>query len=307
MKKLFFVSIALFAIGIFGASEASAELITLLSNDHKFAFDPNGGVNGQLSRKDDSRDVLGNMAVYLGYKTDNFAAVQTIQLTNGTVTGAPNTTGFGFNEGQITFAPVMFTDTGGNVTLQAVMDFELIDTSVGGDEAYLKYDLQITGTGITGLNSGIAQSFVGFDFEGNGADVREAGSAVAGLGPGASDAQIGVAGIGSGTKSLFADGSFPPATNINQIDIYDATLGFLGATPADRFNGISETLAAGPNMAVGFFSSFNTTSVDFTENTLGAIGIRSTAINAAIPEPTSLALAAIGFGMVVCRRKKRAA
>lgn len=306
MKKLIFATIAFLAFGTFGLSEASAELITLLSNDHKFAFDPNAGVNGQLSRKDDTRDVLGNMAVFLGYKTDNFANVQTIQLTDGTVTGAPNTTGFGFNEGQITFAPVMFNDAGGDVTLQAVMDFELIDTVAGGGEAFLKYDLQITGTGFTGQNSGITQSFVGFDFEGTGTDVRETGSVVAGLGTGATDAQIGILGPGAGTKSLFADGSFPPATNIDQIDIYDATAGILGANPAERFDGMSTAIAAGPNLAVGFFSTFNTTSVDFTENTLGAVGIRSTALTAAIPEPTSLALAAIGFGMVVSRRKRRA-
>lgn len=307
MKKLIFAAIALLAFGTFGSSEASAELITLLSNDHKFAFDPNGGANGQLSRKDDTRDVLSNMGVFLGYRTnDSDPNVQILQLTDGTVTGTPNTAGFGFNEGQITFSPVVFNDTGGPVTLSAVMDFSLID--VNSDLAYLKYDLQIAGSGFDGVNSGEAQSFVGFDFEGTGSDILESSALVPGLGLDPPSVQIGIAGPGAGTKSLFADSEFPPQNNINRTDVYDSTLGLLGATPADRFNGISETLAAGPNLAVGFYSTFGTTSVDFNEITRGAIGIRSTALsNAAIPEPSSIALAAIGFGMVMGRRKKRAA
>jgi hypothetical protein len=275
----------------------------LLSNSHTFAFDANAGSNSQLSRKDGTRDVLSNMGVFLGYRAGFSDPLQRIQLTDATVTGAPNSTGFGFNEGQITFAPVTFNDTGGDVTLQAVMDFALIDTST--DEAFLRYDLQISGTGFTNQNSGITQSFVGFDFEGTGSDVRETGSEVTGLGSGATDAQIGVAGLGSGTQSLFADGSFGAVNNINQIDVYDATLGILGANPEDRFNSVSESLALGPDLAVGFFSTFASTNSDFTETTTGAVGIRSTQLNAAIPEPTSLALAAIGFGMVVCRRKRR--
>ena len=149
------------------------------------------------------------------------------------------------------------------------------------------------------------QSFVGFDFNGNGADVTQGNQVISDFGT--SDIAIGSA---SGDRSLLGDFTFPigqdgvnaiAATN-NNVDVFN---GAIDGNLTDRFDGVFSVFNTPGDLAFGAFNDFLTRDIDQLDTTGGVIAFQSTA-NAAIPEPSTLLMASMGLGMVAFRRRKRA-
>ena len=299
MKKL--TLLAAIAVGLLtSGSQASADLL-LLSPNHSFNFDLDGSnddslvINGNNAALANTNGVS-DIAVFLGYTNGVAGAVQPVQLTNGTVTGTPGTAGFGANQGQVTFDTV----TVAGATLDAVVDFSLVEISA--TQAQVVYDLAIDGTGIA-ANNGVASSFVSFDFAGDGLDSLESPGVAPGFGPGTADVQLGNQ---TGTTSLFGDFTLE-SSQTAAVDVF-ATVGDGPlANPVARFNNSSEQLASGVNLSFGQLSDFGFQDTDFTNLVAsGVVGVNAAATSAAIPEPSTLMMAAMGLGMVAFRRRKRA-
>jgi hypothetical protein len=305
MKKLSII--AALALGMaFCTSDAFADLLLVSSPNVSFNFDTDGNNDDSLNVA--GGDGLSDMAIFLGYR-QGFGNTQTIELTGGTA--AP---GAQANTGSVTFDTVGFTPTsGGAITLTPTINFELFDvTGVGGatgfPEGIIRYDMSIVAEGVNATNQGQFTSFVGFDFNGNGQDRDEASPLSSSFGP--ADREISDASLsGASSRSLYSDFTLQNSQT-EQIDVYDATTGTT-TDLASRFNSISERIlpgglggGIGPNVGFGALDGLGFANSNATFTTEGVVGFVNVAA-ATIPEPSSLALAAIGFGLVAFRRKRR--
>ena len=179
----------------------------------------------------------------------------------------------------------------------------MVDATNQGLGHHVVYDLELETTGVTGATEGSLQSFVGFDFNGNGADAIQGNQTISGFGP--SDIAIGSAG-----RTLVGDFTFPVGqggslttvggSRSGPVEVFN---GAVGGNLGNRFDGGANGFSTG-NLAFGAFNDFASRDVDQIDTTAGVVGFRSSA--AVIPEPSTLTMAAIGLGMVAFRRRKRA-
>ena len=261
------------------------------SNGGIFNFDAAGTGDNLITSNGD--DGLSDIAFFLGYQTGSAVAptTQTLALNSGVGTASLNT-------GQFVFDTVTF-DNG--VSVDATANFRLVDATGQGLGHHVVYDLELETSGVTSATEGSLQSFVGFDFNGNGAAIQ-GNQTISGFG-------TSEVAIGASDRTLVGDFTFPvgqggPLTTVaaSRLNV-DAFNGAIGGNLPARFNGISDGFSTG-NLAFGAFNDFESRDVDQTDTTAGVVGFRSSA--AVIPEPSTLTMAAIGLGMVAFRRRKRA-
>ena len=298
MKKIIF-TIAVTLLTAIGSPQANAELLSLAAdNGGFFNFDAAGTGDNLITSNANGTadDGLSDVAFFLGYQTGPAVApvTQTLALNSGV--GTVNANG---NTGQFVFDTVTF---GNGVSVDATANFRLVDATAQGLGHHVVYDLELETTGVTNATEGSLQSFVGFDFNGDGADALQGNQTISGFGT--SDIAIGSAG-----RTLVGDFTFPvgqggPLTTVGAsnsgLDLFN---GAIGGNTAARFNGVNEGFSTG-NLAFGSFNDFESRDVDQIDTTAGVVGFRSSA--AVIPEPSTLTMAAIGLGMVAFRRRKRA-
>ena len=302
MKKILSFIVAVISLTTFSSSQASAEMLTLTStNGGSFTFDAVGGGDNLITTNGD--DGLNDIAFFLGYQTGGVsspAASAFVALNSGS--GSVNG-----DTGTFTFDTVTFPSggPGDGVSVDAVANFRLVDATGAGLGHQVVYDLSLQTTGVTNATEGSLQSFVGFDFNGNGADVTQGNQVISDFGT--SDIAIGSA---SGDRSLLGDFTFPigqdgvnaiAATN-NNVDVFN---GAIDGNLTDRFDGVFSVFNTPGDLAFGAFNDFLTRDIDQLDTTGGVIAFQSTA-NAAIPEPSTLLMASMGLGMVAFRRRKRA-
>jgi len=293
MKKLLF-TMAVTVLTAIGSTQANAEMLMLTaSNGGIFNFDAAGTGDNLITSNGD--DGLSDVAFFLGYQTGPAFApnpTEVVALNSGV--GTSN-----FNTGQFVFDTVSFSN---GVSVDATANFRLVDATNQGLGHHVVYDLELETSGVSNATEGSLQSFVGFDFNGNGADALQGNQTISGFGT--SDIAI-----GSGGRTLVGDFTFPvgqggPLTTVaasnSGLDLFN---GAIGGNTAARFNGSPEGFSTG-NLAFGAFNDFESRDVDQTDTTAGVVGFRSSA--AVIPEPSTLTMAAIGLGMVAFRRRKRA-
>ena len=295
MKKLLF-TMAVTVLTAIGSTQANAEMLTLMaSNGGIFNFDAAGTGDNLITSNGD--DGLSDVAFFLGYQTGPAFAPDpsdVVALDSGVGTVNPNG-----NTGQFVFDTVTF---GNGVSVDAVANFRLVDASPQGLGHHVVYDLELETTGVTNATEGRLQSFVGFDFNGNGADAIQGNEIIAGF------ATSDIA-IGSSDRTLVGDFTFQvgqggPLTTVGASNLgVDLFNGAIGGNTAARFNGSPEGFSTG-DLAFGAFSDFATRDVDQIDTTAGVVGFRSS--TAVIPEPSTLMMASIGLGMVAFRRRKRA-
>ena len=295
MKKIIF-TIAVTLLTAIGSPQANAELLSLTAdNGGFFNFDAAGtGDNLITSNADDG---LSDIAFFLGYQTGsafNPDPSDVVALDSGV--GTVNANG---NTGQFVFDTVTF---GNGVSVDATANFRLVDATAQGLGHHVVYDLALETSGVTSATQGSLQSFVGFDFNGDGDDEIQGNQTISGFGP----SEVA---IGSSDRTLVGDFTFPvgqggPLTTVGAsnsgLDLFN---GAIGGNTAARFNGVNEGFSTG-NLAFGSFNDFESRDVDQIDTTAGVVGFRSSA--AVIPEPSTLTMAAIGLGMVAFRRRKRA-
>ena len=293
MKKLLF-TMAVTVLTAIGSTQANAEMLMLTaSNGGIFNFDAAGTGDNLITSNGD--DGLSDVAFFLGYQTGPAFApnpTEVVALNSGV--GTSN-----FNTGQFVFDTVSFSN---GVSVDATANFRLVDATNQGLGHHVVYDLELETSGVSNATEGSLQSFVGFDFNGNGADALQGNQTISGFGT--SDIAI-----GSGGRTLVGDFTFPvgqggPLTTVaasnSGLDLFN---GAIGGNTAARFNGSPEGFSTG-NLAFGAFNDFESRDVDQIDTTAGVVGFRSSA--AVIPEPSTLTMAAIGLGMVAFRRRKRA-
>ena len=293
MKKLLF-TMAVTVLTAIGSTQANAEMLMLTaSNGGIFNFDAAGTGDNLITSNGD--DGLSDVAFFLGYQTGPAFApnpTEVVALNSGV--GTSN-----FNTGQFVFDTVSFSN---GVSVDATANFRLVDATNQGLGHHVVYDLELETSGVSNATEGSLQSFVGFDFNGNGNDALQGNQTISGFGT--SDIAI-----GSGGRTLVGDFTFPvgqggPLTTVaasnSGLDLFN---GAIGGNTAARFNGSPEGFSTG-NLAFGAFNDFESRDVDQTDTTAGVVGFRSSA--AVIPEPSTLTMAAIGLGMVAFRRRKRA-
>ena len=293
MKKLLF-TMAVTVLTAIGSTQANAEMLMLTaSNGGIFNFDAAGTGDNLITSNGD--DGLSDVAFFLGYQTGpafNPNPTEVVALNSGV--GTSN-----FNTGQFVFDTVSFSN---GVSVDATANFRLVDATNQGLGHHVVYDLELETSGVSNATEGSLQSFVGFDFNGNGNDALQGNQTISGFGT--SDIAI-----GSGGRTLVGDFTFPvgqggPLTTVaasnSGLDLFN---GAIGGNTAARFNGSPEGFNTG-NLAFGAFNDFESRDVDQTDTTAGVVGFRSSA--AVIPEPSTLTMAAIGLGMVAFRRRKRA-
>jgi hypothetical protein len=301
MKKLSLIAAIVF--GLCHVSSASADL-QLLTSNHQFNFDTDGtgtgfvlGTSGTPVSSTIAPNVnaLSDLAVWVGYRPSVSANRELFKLQNPTVVS-----GNGTSAGQLQFQRVFTQPVNGSSVfdhIDVTMDLALAES---GQQGELRYDLELGGTA-----NGFLEAFVGFDYAGNNADVS--GTSIPntlGFGAGAADRVITAA--VSGNNSLYHYGG-PEADG---VDVYDATTGnpSVGTALDDRFNNSFENFTPGTDLAFGSFYSLGrqnlaTAAISDLQRS-GAVGITTAAISATIPEPSSLMMAAIGFGIVGLRRKR---
>ena len=293
MKKLLF-TMAVTVLTAIGSTQANAEMLMLTaSNGGIFNFDAAGTGDNLITSNGD--DGLSDVAFFLGYQTGPAFApnpTEVVALNSGVGTSS-------FNTGQFVFDTVSFSN---GVSVDATANFRLVDATNQGLGHHVVYDLELETSGVSNATEGSLQSFVGFDFNGNGADALQGNQTISGFGT--SDIAI-----GSGGRTLVGDFTFPvgqggPLTTVaasnSGLDLFN---GAIGGNTAARFNGSPEGFSTG-NLAFGAFNDFESRDVDQIDTTAGVVGFRSSA--AVIPEPSTLTMAAIGLGMVAFRRRKRA-
>lgn len=292
MKKLLF-TMAVTVLTAIGSTQANAEMLMLTStNNGSFTFDAMGTGDNLITANGD--DGLSDVAFFLGYETGSALSpnLETLALNSGVGTSS-------FNTGQFVFDTVTFSN---GVSVDAVANFRLVDASPQGLGHHVVYDLALETTGVTGATEGSLQSFVGFDFNGGGADAVQSNDTIAGFG-------TSEVAIGSGGRTLLGDFTFPvgqggPLTTVaasrSNIDAFN---GAIGSNLTARFNGVNESFSVG-NLAFGAFNDFESRDIDQIDTTAGVVGFRSS--TAVIPEPSTLMMASIGLGMVAFRRRKRA-
>ena len=293
MKKLLF-TMAVTVLTAIGSTQANAEMLMLTaSNGGIFNFDAAGTGDNLITSNGD--DGLSDVAFFLGYQTGPAFApnpTEVVALNSGVGTSS-------FNTGQFVFDTVSFSN---GVSVDATANFRLVDATNQGLGHHVVYDLELETSGVSNATEGSLQSFVGFDFNGNGNDALQGNQTISGFGT--SDIAI-----GSGGRTLVGDFTFPvgqggPLTTVaasnSGLDLFN---GAIGGNTAARFNGSPEGFSTG-NLAFGAFNDFESRDVDQTDTTAGVVGFRSSA--AVIPEPSTLTMAAIGLGMVAFRRRKRA-
>ena len=292
MKKILF-TFAVTLMTAIGSSHANAEMLMLnASNNGSFTFDAAGTGDSLVTANGDNG--LSDVAFFLGYQTGPAfnPTTQTLALNSGVGTASANT-------GQFVFDTVTFAN---GVSVDAVANFRLVDATGQGLGHHVVYDLELETSGVTSATEGSLQSFVGFDFNGNGADSVQPNATISGFG-------TSEVAIGASDRTLVGDFTFPVgqggslttvgASNLN-VDAFNGAIG--GNLPA-RFNGISDGFSTG-DLAFGAFNDFESRDVDQIDTTAGVVGFRSA--NAVIPEPSTLMMASIGLGMVAFRRRKRA-
>jgi len=294
MKKIIF-TIAVTLLTAIGSPQANAELLSLTASNGSFNFDAAGTGDSLVTSNGDNG--LSDIAFFLGYQTGPaFAPNPTDVVALNSGVGTVNANG---NTGQFVFDTVTF---GNGVSVDATANFRLVDATAQGLGHHVVYDLELETTGVTNATEGSLQSFVGFDFNGDGADALQGNQTISGFGT--SDIAIGSAG-----RTLVGDFTFPvgqggPLTTVGAsnsgLDLFN---GAIGGNTAARFNGVNEGFSTG-NLAFGSFNDFESRDVDQIDTTAGVVGFRSSA--AVIPEPSTLTMAAIGLGMVAFRRRKRA-
>ena len=294
MKKLLF-TMAVTVLTAIGSTQANAEMLMLnASNGGIFNFDAAGTGDNLITSNGD--DGLSDVAFFLGYQTGpSFAPNPTEVVALNSGVGTSN-----FNTGQFVFDTVNFSN---GVSVDATANFRLVDATNQGLGHHVVYDLELETTGVTGATEGSLQSFVGFDFNGNGADAIQGNQTISGFGT--SDVAI-----GSGGRTLVGDFTFPvgqggPLTTVagsrsGPVEVFN---GAVGGNLGNRFDGGANGFSTG-NLAFGAFNDFASRDVDQIDTTAGVVGFRSS--TAVIPEPSTLTMAAIGLGMVAFRRRKRA-
>jgi len=294
MKKLLF-TMAVTVLTAIGSTQANAEMLMLTaSNGGIFNFDAAGTGDNLITSNGD--DGLSDVAFFLGYQTGpSFAPNPTEVVALNSGVGTSN-----FNTGQFVFDTVNFSN---GVSVDATANFRLVDATNQGLGHHVVYDLELETTGVTGATEGSLQSFVGFDFNGNGADAIQGNQTISGFGT--SDVAI-----GSGGRTLVGDFTFPvgqggPLTTVagsrsGPVEVFN---GAVGGNLGNRFDGGANGFSTG-NLAFGAFNDFASRDVDQIDTTAGVVGFRSS--TAVIPEPSTLTMAAIGLGMVAFRRRKRA-
>jgi len=306
MKKILLI-VAVILLTALSRSQADAEMLLLeATNGGSFTFDT--AVNGS-SLVTNGDNGLSDLAVFLGYRQENAlngsSDTQFIRLAGGTATVDPNNS----NQGTFAFDTVTFSQGVGNdVSVNAVANFQLVDaTSATSTDVghHVIYDLELTTLGVDNGNQGALQSFVGFDFNGNGADTGQVAPIIAGFGTG----QVAV-GNSNSNRILVGDFSFASdagpgdivASNSSNADVFS---GPIGADLDARFNGALDGAFGTGDLAFGSFTDFNLRTVPDTFTAGGVVGFQSIT-NATIPEPSTLLMASMGLGMVAFRRRKRA-
>ena len=206
MKKILFFIVAVISLTTFSSSQASAEMLTLTStNGGSFTFDATSGGDNLVTTNGD--DGLNDIAFFLGYQTGGGATAPETDFValnsgSGSVSG---------DTGTFTFDTVTF-DNG--VSVDAVANFRLVDATGSGLGHQVVYDLSLQTNGVSNATEGSLQSFVGFDFNGNGADIAQDNQEISSFGT--SDVAIGSA---SGDRSLLGDFTFPIAQDLSLIHI----------------------------------------------------------------------------------------
>ena len=278
-----------------GSTQANAEMLMLTaSNGGIFNFDAAGTGDNLITSNGD--DGLSDVAFFLGYQTGpsfNPNPTEVVALDSGV--GTAN-----FNTGQFVFDTVNFSN---GVSVDATANFRLVDATNQGLGHHVVYDLELETSGVSNATEGSLQSFVGFDFNGNGNDALQGNQTISGFGT--SDIAI-----GSGGRTLVGDFTFPvgqggPLTTVagsrsGPVEVFN---GAVGGNLGNRFDGGANGFSTG-NLAFGAFNDFASRDVDQIDTTAGVVGFRSS--TAVIPEPSTLTMAAIGLGMVAFRRRKRA-
>ena len=179
----------------------------------------------------------------------------------------------------------------------------MVDATAQGLGHHVVYDLELETSGVTSATQGSLQSFVGFDFNGDGDDEIQGNQTISGFGP----SEVA---IGSSDRTLVGDFTFPVGQggqlttvggfSTGPVEVFN---GAVGGNLGNRFDGVANGFSNG-DLAFGAFSNFGVRDVDQIDTTAGVVGFRSSA--AVIPEPSTLTMAAIGLGMVAFRRRKRA-
>ena len=278
-----------------GSTQANAEMLMLTaSNGGIFNFDAAGTGDNLITSNGD--DGLSDVAFFLGYQTGPaFAPNPTEVLALNSGVGTSN-----FNTGQFVFDTVTFSN---GVSVDATANFRLVDATNQGLGHHVVYDLELETSGVSNATEGSLQSFVGFDFNGNGNDALQGNQTISGFGT--SDIAI-----GSSDRTLVGDFTFPvgqggPLTTVagsrtGPVEVFN---GAVGGNLSNRFDSVANAFSTG-NLAFGAFNDFASRDIDQIDTTAGVVGFRSS--TAVIPEPSTLTMAAIGLGMVAFRRRKRA-
>ena len=299
MKKTLF-TMAVAVLTAIGSSQADAEMLMLnASNGGSFTFDAAGAGDSLITSNNNGSpdNGLSDVAFFLGYQTGpafnpNPSDVVALNSGVGSVLSS--------NTGQFVFDTVTF-DNG--VSVDAVANFRLVDATPQGLGHHVVYDLELETSGVSNATEGALQSFVGFDFNGNGADAIQGNEIIAGF------ATSDIA-IGSSDRTLVGDFTFPvgqggalttvAGSRTGPVEVFN---GAVGGNLSNRFDSVANAFSTG-NLAFGAFNDFASRDVDQIDTTAGVVGFRSSA--AVIPEPSTLTMAAIGLGMVAFRRRKRA-
>ena len=304
MKKIIF-TIAVTLLTAVGGSQAGAEMLMLTAtNGGSFNFDAAGANDNLITPNADGtpEDGLSDVAFFLGYQTGPALnpVTEVVALNSGV--GTSN-----FNTGQFEFDTVTFSN---GVSVDAVANFRLVDATVPGLGHHVVYDVSFETTGVNVNTEGSLQSFVGFDFNGDGTDIIRDNEVISGF----NDSEIAIGSVFPadsefvGERTLLGDFTFPigqgsPLTTVaasrSNVDAFN---GAVGSNLTARFNGTSEGFSTG-DLAFGAFNDFESRDIDQIDTTGGVIAFRS---SASIPEPSTLMMASIGLGMVVFGRRKRA-
>jgi len=167
-----------------GSTQANAEMLMLnAANGGIFNFDAAGTGDNLITSNGD--DGLSDVAFFLGYQTGPAFApnpTEVVALNSGV--GTSN-----FNTGQFVFDTVSFSN---GVSVDATANFRLVDATNQGLGHHVVYDLELETSGVSNATEGSLQSFVGFDFNGNGNDALQGNQTISGFGT--SDIAIGSGG-----------------------------------------------------------------------------------------------------------------
>ena len=307
MKKILFI-VAVIFLAAFNRSHANAEMLLLeTTNGGEFTFDSAVGGSRLVTNGDNG---LSDLAIILGYRQDNpldgTSDTRFIRLGAGQASVNPSNS----NQGSFEFETVTFNpQTGGPVSVNATANFQLVDatgatnTDVG---HHVIYDLELTTLGVNGGNAGALQSFVGFDFNGNGADAGQLPPIISGFGT--SDLAIGGNGRVLAGDFTFDDNAGPGGIVASNSSNFETFSGPIDGDDGDldaRFNGSPDGAFGTGDLAFGSFTDFNIRTVPDTFTAGGVVGFASVG-TATIPEPSTLLMASMGLGMVAFRRRKRA-